>query len=897
LRALEERLGTRFFVWIGGIALALAGAFLVKYSIDQGWLAPAVRCALGGALGLALLGIGEVVRVRAARIAQSVSAAGVAVLYASLFAAVALYALIDRATGFTLLAGLTAGAIALALRQGPFVGLLGLAGGFLTPAILRSDDPSALMLFGYLLAIQLGSQVLRRRRGWSWPSAVAVAGGLLWAALWLGEMPRSWSEDVWLALFLIATCAAASWAQRATPVPAPFEDWTAADWQVPATHAVALLLLAALVGTAGFGFEGWMFFGLLAVGQIVLARFRPEHEPLAAVAAGLAALLLILWPLPSPDETSRFILVLVALAALFAGGGFIGMWGARRPDRWALLSALATAGGFLIAYGRLRGMDGFPSWGLVSLAVAALHVGAAERVARYRGAGSGYEQALGVHTLAAAGFVAFAIPLELQHGWIAVGWSLLLPAAAWIESRLRIAWLRHVAWVAAALVLVRLLPGPWILAFPTGTTPVFNWLLYGYGVPLLALTAAARIFRRQADDALVCLLEAGAVAIGVLLVTLELHHFFQGSLRFTRGLGLVETASFVTAWLILAVGLTHAAARSARPMLRWSARVVAVGSAAALLGGPLLATNPLFWPEPVGKLPILNWLLLAYALPALLLAALGRLLESTEDRRFAVWLSWLAASLGLLFVSLEIRQVFQGSLLVFADIRIGELSCLVIAWLLIALALFRLSGGRSLYLQMARVLLTLAVAALVLGSLLLVNPLLTAQEVGTWPLVNWLVPAYAVPALLLAMAVRHLQDPQQPWQVQAPAVLALVLGFVFVTLELRQWFHGSRLDLGGIGTAETYAYSVGWILYGLALLAAGILRGGAALRYASLAVVVLAVGKVFLVDAAALTGLYRVASFLGLGISLLAIGYAYQRFVFRRADGAPAPLTPPPTRS
>jgi uncharacterized membrane protein len=51
-------------------------------------------------------------------------------------------------------------------------------------------------------------------------------------------------------------------------------------------------------------------------------------------------------------------------------------------------------------------------------------------------------------------------------------------------------------------------------------------------------------------------------------------------------------------------------------------------------------------------------------------------------------------------------------------------------------------------------------------------------------------------------------------------------------------------------------------------------------------VILLAVLKVFLVDAAGLTGLYRVASFLGLGVCLIALGYLYQRFVLRGADQA-----------
>jgi uncharacterized membrane protein len=898
---LEERLGVRLFIWVGGIALALAGAFLVKYSIDQGWLGPSVRCALGVALGLALLGGGEWMRARDDRIAQSVSAAGVAVLYASLFAAIALYDLIDSATGFLLLAGLTAGAIALALRQGPFVGLLGLAGGFLTPAIVRSDDPNALVLFGYLFAIQLGSQVLLRRRGWWWPSAIAVAGGFLWAGLWLGTMPRAWSDDAWLAVFLLGTAAAATWAQRAILPPARLKDWAPLHWQAPATHAVGLLLMAALVSAADFDLYGWLFLGLFAAGEMVLARFRTEHQPLVVLAAILSALLLAAWPLPfefRATEASRFIVIALGGGALFALGGFAGLWGARHPTRWALLSALGTAAYFLIAYARLRDLDGLPPWGLVSLVIAALHVAAAERVARYRAAGPGYEEALGAFALAASFFIALAIPLELKHGWIAVGWALLLPAVAWIDSRLRIAWLRHAAWIAAGLVLLRLLPGPWIVGFPTGTTPIVNWLLYGYGIPLAAFAGAAWLFRRQADDALVTLLEAGAVAIGFLLVTLELHHFFHRSLRFTGDVGLTETASFVVAWLLTAIGLARGAGGGSRIALRWGTRIVAGIALAGLVGGPLLATNPLFWSEPVGGWPVFNWLLFAFALPALLLALLGREIERSDDRRFGVGLQILAGAVGLLFISLEIRQLFHGTSLVLRDIRINELSCLIIAWLAIALGLFQASGDRqALYRAMARVVTGLATAALVLGPLLLVNPLLTAQDVGTWPVLNWLIAAYLVPAALVAMLARRLKNPNEPWLALSVAVLSLVLGFAFVTLELRQWFHGSRLDLGGVINAETYSYSVGWILYGVALLAAGIVTGGAALRYASLAVIVLAVGKVFIVDTSALTGLYRVASFLGLGISLLAIGYAYQRFVFRREPAPLAAVTPPPTQS
>jgi uncharacterized membrane protein len=39
---------------------------------------------------------------------------------------------------------------------------------------------------------------------------------------------------------------------------------------------------------------------------------------------------------------------------------------------------------------------------------------------------------------------------------------------------------------------------------------------------------------------------------------------------------------------------------------------------------------------------------------------------------------------------------------------------------------------------------------------------------------------------------------------------------------------------GDIGDAENYAYSAVWLLYGVMLLVAGILRGGRALRHTSM---------------------------------------------------------------
>jgi uncharacterized membrane protein len=118
------------------------------------------------------------------------------------------------------------------------------------------------------------------------------------------------------------------------------------------------------------------------------------------------------------------------------------------------------------------------------------------------------------------------------------------------------------------------------------------------------------------------------------------------------------------------------------------------------------------------------------------------------------------------------------------------------------------------------------------------------------------------------------------------ALLSLVAGFVWLSALVRQTFQGPILAGGQTSDAELYTYSVAWLGYGLALLGIGVWRRSQPIRYASAAVVLMTVCKVFLLDAAGLTGLYRVASFLGLGFSLIGIGYLYQRLLLKRAPAA-----------
>jgi uncharacterized membrane protein len=118
-RVFEELFGSRLPIWAGGVTLAVAGFFLVKYSIDTGLLSPPIRVALALLFaGLLVAGAEAARRVpalaRDPRVAQALAGAGIAVAYIAVLIATNLYALIGPLTAFLGLAAVTAAAIGLA---------------------------------------------------------------------------------------------------------------------------------------------------------------------------------------------------------------------------------------------------------------------------------------------------------------------------------------------------------------------------------------------------------------------------------------------------------------------------------------------------------------------------------------------------------------------------------------------------------------------------------------------------------------------------------------------------------------------------------------------------------------------------------------------------------------
>src|SRR6195952_5878460 len=186
----EERIGTRWVVWVGGLTLALGGFFMVRYSIEAGLLGPRGGTALGGLFALALLAAGEWTRRKEslgaiealpiANIPAILTAAGTAVAFATVYAAYALYDFLVPATAFILLGMVALGTLAAALLHGPALAGLGVVGAFATPLLVSSDRPDFWALYVYLAVVTAAAFGLARVRLWRWLAVTTIAFAVLW---------------------------------------------------------------------------------------------------------------------------------------------------------------------------------------------------------------------------------------------------------------------------------------------------------------------------------------------------------------------------------------------------------------------------------------------------------------------------------------------------------------------------------------------------------------------------------------------------------------------------------------------------------------------------------------------------------------------------------------------
>jgi uncharacterized membrane protein len=855
----ESLLGVKGAAIVGAIAVVIAGILLAKLAIDAGLLTPELRVAMLIVAGVgSLLGAEFSLRRGYETQANAVSGAGIALLYAGLFAGHGLYGILPLAPTFGMMVLVTFVAGLLAIRYDAwFTAVLGLLGGFATPVALSTGHDNPVGLFSYILLLNLGLGAMAIRKRWHGLVLLGLACTFLIEAGWFARFMAP--EKMLIALLSFG---ALGLLYALLPLLAKEQEDAPMLQLGAAGGAVPFLFGLLIAGQARYAGEWPLLFGFLGLLEAALLAVGVLRERKALLLAGsfATALTLPLWAAQGLSS-SRLLgptLAAIVLALIPNAASRLARWLGREAGLAGEVAGAVGAAGLGLFALVLVGKDlGVPPWPFLLLLVALVAI-LVERTGEDR--------------LPGLAVVFPALLAGLTQLWFfrsTGGDDLTL----------------HLALPLLLTIALSLLAG-WRADAPVNANEDEA------GVVVSALGGLAGLFlclaQRELGNQPLPLFAALAVGCGLLLVSA-----LRRDWPWLLPLAMAGAALHVTLWqaayfepadllLVLPVQVLFYLAFLALPFLArgslaftWRERR-APWIASALAGPAFFLALHDAVSRGWGK----GWI----GLLPLLMAALTLLALAGVSRRFAprsaidtvgaaLQLRWLAlfaaVALGLVAVAIPLQLDRQW---------------ITVAWALQAAAVFRLYDrlphpGLKVF---------GAVLFAAVGARLLLNPEVARYQDGGLPILNWLLYTYGVPALCCLFGAAFLRRAEarlgrdEGRLPDAVSLLGLLLVFALCNVEVDHAFRDQA------GSARDLARSAAWALYAVGLLVVGVWRQIKSLRWLSLGFLLLTVAKVFLYDLSNVTGVYRIFSFLGLGVSLILVSLFYQRFVFggRSASGS-----------
>ncbi len=689
---IETALGTRWAVWVGGVALALGGLFLVRYSIEAGIFGPGVRLTMAAILGLVLTGGGEFIRrtgfkvpvqgAAGAFIPAILTAAGAFTLFGTVYAAHGIYGFIGPSVAFTLLGLIGIATIVAALVHGQALAGVGLLGALATPMLVSSQSPNPWALFGYLAIVLAATGFIARIRRWSLLMAAAFAGVGLWVVLYMVEAPMpGFGVLVFINLVVLAILGFVWIGSEPSPAEARigFDPTSIAPAIFVAAASLVLFAEPRFADLAG----AWPA-TLIVAAMIGTVVFRPQALPVLYGAA-LTTLFAYLKVTPLAEasidlsgyatiDTTPVTVVAdaamarigIVLGLLFLGAG---LWSARRHVRtspaqsvsWAAWAAVVPLVIVLSLWVTFGDIDRDFVYAAVTLLLLAVLVVGGEWIARA-------EQPPLIGGLAVSFVLAGAglAALLLLHMAFGSGLTTVLLGAAAVVPALATRWRSYpvLGWLsvgAVVAVLARIAFDPTIVGAEfLSRTPVFNWLLAGYGVPALGFGFAAWQLARTTNGRPRLAMEAGAALFALLCVAMLVRHAMHGGVIDDGRVSLAEQAIYTLIALGAGAILISIDMRSPSSVLRYGSLIVGVVSALTIVGQHFVVLNPLFTDESTGGIPVFNLLFLAYLLPAVAAGALAYYARDKRPRWYSAMLALIGALLAFAYATLSVRRFFKG---------------------------------------------------------------------------------------------------------------------------------------------------------------------------------------------------------------------------------------------
>ncbi|MDU6244452.1 MAG: DUF2339 domain-containing protein, partial [Bradyrhizobium sp.] len=328
-------------------------------------------------------------------------------------------------------------------------------------------------------------------------------------------------------------------------------------------------------------------------------------------------------PNPLGASVSWHLVTAAIFAIGFGAAGFLAQGRSENavvPVVWSAAGVFTPLALLVALYARIAHLDRSIPFAILAVVLAATLAVATEALTR-REERPGLSFSIAVFATGTLGALALALTFALEKGWLTIALALMSLGTAWIFEHRPIPFLRILAAAFAGLVVLRIGYDPRIVGADVGTTPILNWLLWGYGVPAASFWGASYLMRRYGDDAPLRAVEAAAILFTTLLAFLEIRHAVNdGDMLAVPSLA--EIGLDVCVALALAIGLERLRAQSGSVVHNVSAVILTGFAGGATLFGLLLLENPMISDVTIQG-GLLNILILAYAFPAVLMLLLS----------------------------------------------------------------------------------------------------------------------------------------------------------------------------------------------------------------------------------------------------------------------------------
>lgn len=695
-KTIEKELSTRWMIWLGGIAFAIGGAFLVKYSMDTGLLSPAIRVTIGTIVGLAMALTGEGLRQHREKInflkdapdyvPSAISAAGLFTAFAALYAAYALYDLVSPLFAFAALSGLSFLSMGLAYYHGRFFAYLGMIGGLVIPALVSTGSGNAWALFPYLLIIAGSALWVSRKKAWSDVAGITLLLSMLWAVLWIFS---NWNigDIIPVGVYLIilgglnvTLLGGASPARSSDKTIIGLIPTHPVTIMSDAATLLSVILLVSIVRLEHYTSIGFVLFTIALIGQAYAIYKSPEYD-MGGIFSILGIIFLLgswhvpdifeiqqlltsadqrgfIWSPIAPPGLQTFSIACLSLVGITSLAIFIRLpWLFRRP-LWATLGNLLPLSVLIIAYWRIKDLDtSIPFAGIAVIIAFILTYGT-----KYIGDKSKGEakEPIAAYAAGATMAVALALTMVLREAWLSFALALELVALGYIWQKTAVYGLRQLALLLSTVILTRLFLNASIFDYQPGSMPAINWLFYGYGLTSGLFYIASKIFNdAKQNDRLISVLRAGWIIILISFISLELRILFSKGGRLYSEPTELELALQTLTWSMATVILMWREIQDNDKLLGTLRRIMTIISLAGLIVGGGIANNIFFEKVDVGPLIIFNLQFLQFLLPALLYGAKAYLARMAEKQRSLKIYSIVTFLTLWFWLSAEVRHAFH----------------------------------------------------------------------------------------------------------------------------------------------------------------------------------------------------------------------------------------------